>query len=486
MRVALVNPPVPAGRFTNRDLMGGMGIDDGFGLGVGTRFVALLKNQGTRMPVIWLAYGAAVLAEHEVVQFDLSGLDPADPKALEAVTATKPDWIVAATSFGFLGSELRFLEQLHASTGAKRLLFGYSATFFADDILAKGYAEAISSGDPEVAIAAIGKGPLVPGTEGLIVRDKAGTVVKGKQGFLQDLDAEPFPEWTGFPLADYAYFPLLKQRPFLTMQSSRGCPYGCHFCPYPIAQGAPFRARSARNVVDEMQRDVEKWGVKSILFRDPTFSMDQTRAKAICREITRRGLRVEWGIETRLDRMDEEMIDLLAEAGCRSAEFGVDPIEEHTRFSSKRKGFPPTKAAERITRMEKAGISTAGLFVVGIPGMGRAEMDRTIEWIETLDMSYVNYEVATPFPGTPLYTQAVAAGWTKPITLDDLLHGDPKLSFNGVIDVQTMKELQDRALSRFYVRPRRILRELSKDGVLGNLRFFAESGLKFIGSELRS
>ena len=70
MRVALVNPPVPAGRFTNRDLMGGMGIDDGFGLGVGTRFVALLKNQGTRMPVIWLAYGAAALKGHEVFQLD--------------------------------------------------------------------------------------------------------------------------------------------------------------------------------------------------------------------------------------------------------------------------------------------------------------------------------------------------------------------------------------------------------------------------------
>lgn len=486
MRVALVNPPVPAGRFTNRDLMGGMGIDDGFGLGVGTRFVALLKNQGTRMPVIWLAYGAAALAGHEVVQLDLSGLDPADPKALAAVTNARPDWVVAATSFGFLGSELRFLQQCTEATGAKRLLFGFSATFFADDILGRGMAEAISTGDPEVAIGALGRGPLVPGTEGLIVRDGSGNVVKGRQGFLQNLDDVSFPDWTGFPLHDYAYFPLLKQRPFLTLQSSRGCPYGCNFCPYPIAQGAPFRARSPKNVVDEMQQDVEKWGVKSILFRDPTFSMDQNRAKEICREITRRGLKVDWGIETRLDRMDDEMIDLLAAAGCRSAEFGMDPIEEHTRFSSKRKGFPPEKAAARITRMEKAGISSAGLFVIGIPGMDRAEMDRTIAWIETLDMSYVNYEVATPFPGTPLYTQAVAAGWTKPITLDDLLAGDPKLSFNGVIDVQTMKELQDRALARFYVRPRKIIRELFSDGVLGNLRFFAESGLKFIGSELRS
>ena len=70
MRVVVLNPPVPAGRFTNRDLMGGMGIDDGFGVGLGPRFVALLKNEGTRMPVIWLAYVAGALGGHDVTVLD--------------------------------------------------------------------------------------------------------------------------------------------------------------------------------------------------------------------------------------------------------------------------------------------------------------------------------------------------------------------------------------------------------------------------------
>jgi radical SAM superfamily enzyme YgiQ (UPF0313 family) len=485
-RVVLLNPPVPAGRFTNRDLMGGMGIDDGFGLGSGTRFVAMLKNRGTRMPVIWLAYGASALAGGPVVVLDQAGLTPDDPAALDAVVRQRPDWVVAATSFGFLGAELKYLDEIHRRTGARRLLFGYAATFYAEEILARGMAEAVSSGDPEVAIRALASEPLLPGTPGLILRTDDGQIVKGAPGFVEALDDEPFPDWSGFPLDEYAYFPLLKQQPFLTLQSSRGCPYGCHFCPYPIAQGAPFRGRSPKNVVDEMQRNVERWGVRSILFRDPTFSMDTNRAKAICGEILDRGLKVDWGIETRLDRMDDEMIDLLARAGCRSAEFGIDPIEEHTRQSSKRKGIDPKVAAARISRMERAGIAAAGLFVIGIPGMTREEMDRTIAWIDTLDMSYVNYEVATPFPGTPLYTTAVSSGWTKPLTLDDLLLGDPKLSFNGVIDVQTMKELQDRALSRFYVRPRKVLKELFNGSLFGNLRFLAQSGLKFIASELRS
>ena len=83
MRIALVNPPVPAGRFTNRDLMGGMGIDDDFGVGLGPRFVALLKNEGTRLPVISLAFAAAILRDHDVVVLDQSRLDPHDPEALD-------------------------------------------------------------------------------------------------------------------------------------------------------------------------------------------------------------------------------------------------------------------------------------------------------------------------------------------------------------------------------------------------------------------
>ena len=480
MRIALVNPPVPAGRFTNRDLMGGMGIDDGFGVGLGPRFVALLKNEGTRLPLISLAFAAALLRDHDVTVLDQSRLDPNDPAALAALVAAKPDWVIAASSFAFLGAELRYLERVKAATGASRLLLNQAATFFADDILRRGMAEVIPRGDPEVAVRHLAQGTLRPGLDGVLMTDRDGAPVPSLNGFIDDLDTLPEPRWDAFPLRDYGYFPLLKKRPFLTMLSSRGCPYQCHFCPYPVAQGAPFRPRSAALVVDEMERLVARFGVRSVLFRDPTFSLDLKRVKDICQRVIERRIPLEWGIETRLDRMDTEMIELLGRAGCRSAEFGVDPIDEHTRQASHRKGIKPARAAELIRTLEANGIATAGLFVVGIPEQSEDEMMRTLDWVETLDLSYMNYEVATPFPGTELYTQAVRSGWTRPITLDDLLDGDPKLSFNGVIDLARMKALQDRALSRFYLRPRKVAREIFNADFFENVRFMSASGLKFV------
>lgn len=485
MRIVLLNPPVPRGKFTNRDLMGGMGIDDGFGVGLGPRFVSMLKNEGTRLPVIHLAYGAAMLREHEVTVLDQARLDPDDPEALQQIARANPDWIIAASSFAFLGAELRFLARARAETGAQRMLINQSATFFADEILARELAEVIPAGDPEVAFAHLDKGTLAPGLDGVRMRGADGRAAPAPNGFFNNLDDLPAPDWEGFDRELYGYFPLLKKRPFLTTLSSRGCPYLCNFCPYPVAQGAPFRPRSAALVVDELIALSSRFGVKSVLFRDPTFSFDLQRVKDICRGLIARGAPVEFGIETRLDRMDEEMIELLAKAGCRSAEFGVDPIDEHTRHASKRKGIKPERAAELIRAMERAGVATAGLFVIGLPGQSEDEMSRTLDWIDGLSMSYVNYEVATPFPGTALYREAVQKGWSQPITLDDLLEGDPKLSFNGVIDLDAMKAIQDRALSRFYLSPAKVVREVLNRDLLVNIKFMSATGLKFLRGELR-
>jgi radical SAM superfamily enzyme YgiQ (UPF0313 family) len=483
MRITLLNPPVPAGKFTNRDLMGGMGIDDAFGLGLGPRFVALLKNEGTRLPVLSLASAAALLDAHEVTVLDQSRLDPNDPAALDAVVGSRPDWVVAATSFAFLGAELRFLARVRDATGARRMLLQQAATFFADEILGRAMAEAISAGDPEVAVGYLANGTLAPGLDGVRMADDEGRPVPAASGFVRDLDALPPPRWDAFPRDDYGYFPLLKARPLLTLLSSRGCPYGCHFCPYPVAQGATFRPRSAAKVVDEMESLVDRFGVRSVLFRDPTFSLDMGRVTDICRLLIDRGLPLSWGIETRLDRMDEAMVALLGRAGCRSVEFGLDPIDEQTRLGSHRKGVAPARAAGLVRAMTAAGVASAGLFVVGVPGQSEGEVLRTLDWIEGLGLSYVNYEVATPFPGTELYARAVREGWARPIRLDDLLDGDPKLSFNGAIDLGRMRALQDRALSRFYLRPRKVIREVFNADFIENVSFFARSGLKFLRSE---
>ncbi|MCB9521025.1 MAG: radical SAM protein [Myxococcales bacterium] len=486
MRVAVVEPPVPRGSLTNRDLMGAMGIDSDLGVGVGSRYIAVLKNEGTRMPVISLAYAAAILeaAGHDVEVFELVREDTDDATLVDRIAATRPDWLVCATSFAYLGAELRFCGNVRDACGARRLLVGGASAEFASDIVARGLAECVATGDPEVALASLATGELAPGLSGAVMADDSGAPVRAAAGVVADLDALPLPAWGHFARDRYRYFPLLRQRPFLTTLSSRGCPYLCRFCPYPVTQGAAFRARSPKSVVEELTTLRERFGTRAVLFRDPIFSFDVPRAKAICRGLIEAGAPVTFGVETRLDRLDEELVDLLAAAGCRALEFGGDPHDPEVLRASKRKPIGLDRAAALISQMERAGIAGAGLYVVGLPEQRVDDVARTLDWLLATELSYINVEVATPFPGTPLYDLAVQKGWSRQITLDDLLAGDPKLAFNGVVGIDEMRALQDDALRRFYMRPARVAREIRSGDVRANLRFMAHCARQLIRYEV--
>lgn len=486
MRFLLLNPPVPNRALTNRDLMGGMGIDDAFGVSVAGRFLAFAKGEGIRLPVLSLGYAAAVLrtAGHEVIHRDLSRRDPAESGVLEGLVACQPDWVITSTSFAFLRAELDFAAELRRQTGCQRLLLGQTAGEYAQEILTRGLAEAIALGDPEVAVGLLAQAKPLCGQAGIAAVDpQGGPPWVGKPAFVPSLDALPWPDWSGLDRSVYRYFPLLRRQPFATILGSRGCPYACAFCPYPVAQGKPFRPRKVQDVLAEIAFRVGHEGVRALLFRDPTFSLDLPRAKAIARGVLALNLDLHWGIETRLDRLDDELIDLLGAAGCRSVTFGIDPLDHDVRSANHRKGYQAERASQQLRRLTSHGIATAGLYVVGLPEQTDEQISKDFAWLCAQDLTYLNMEVATVFPGTPMYAEALAKGWIAPVQLDDLLTGEPKLRWNGHLPDQTARLLQDTGLQRFYRRPRRVWRELTGTEVASSAQFYLRTAWRFARQE---
>jgi radical SAM superfamily enzyme YgiQ (UPF0313 family) len=439
--------------------------------------LAFAKYQGIHLPVLSLAYAAAVLRRsgHEVSVLDLARVSGDDAAVLERAAALRPDWVVSVTSLAFLGAELDWLGRLRQACGCARLLLGATAGHYAAEILQRGLAEAIAMGDPEVAIGHLAHGTLRPGVAGVAM---AGADA-AQPAWLPDLAALPWPDWSGFDLSAYSYHPLLKRQPLVTMQASRGCPYACDFCPYPVGQGLPFRPRPVADVVAEMAALVQRHGVRSILFRDATFTLDMRRGRALADAIAAAGLGVQWAIETRLDRLDEELLGALAAAGCKTITFGIDPLEPDTCRASHRKAYLPDRAKRLIAEMDRLGIAATGLFVVGLPEQDEDELLRTMAWVEDLPLRYVNYEQATVFPGTPMYERAVSRGWAARATLDEVIAGEPKLVYNGKLSQAQIRALQDRGLRRFYGSPRRVWREFSDREVSANVRFYTRTLWRF-------
>src|SRR6187399_2320343 len=123
--------------------------------------------------------------------------------------------------------------------------------------------DAMLVGEPEdglVALAALSSTGEFDTVPALTYR-RDGTVVppRGTGSFTGFLDA-PYPAWDLIDLSTYR-LPLVDQ-PYVLVETSRGCPYSCDFCVAPIHQGHKFRERSAKELVDEMERGHREFGLK--------------------------------------------------------------------------------------------------------------------------------------------------------------------------------------------------------------------------------
>src|SRR5207237_2339405 len=162
--------------------------------------------------------------------------------------------------------------------------------------------------------------------ESALMRVMAGEPLSGLVASPQidDLDALPFPFWE--PLAGnrrrwrvpFAGRPVGGSLPVL---ASRSCPEFCTYCPHRIQSG--YRTRSVVNILDELSYLHDTRGPLHIVFRDPLFSNDRDRVLALCDGIRSRGLTHTFECETRLDRLDEELLVAMRSAGLRAMSFGV-------------------------------------------------------------------------------------------------------------------------------------------------------------------
>lgn len=220
-----------------------------------------------------------------------------------------------------------------------------------------------------------------------------------------DLDTLPYP---AYELVAREVDPLVPR-----ILTARGCVLRCVFCASAALFGYRFNSREAQRVVDQMQYTRERFGVEFICMGDLTFLAHKETGRAICEEIVRRGLDVRWSTQTTIGRIDPDDAALMARAGCVQVGFGVESGEQLlVDEANKRVEIGRTKDQFRI--MKDAGISVQTYWVFGLPGetfdsaMNSISLMRELIHEELVDACHIT--VATPYPGTPLYSNPDAYG----------------------------------------------------------------------------
>jgi hypothetical protein len=166
-------------------------------------------------------------------------------------------------------------------------------------------------------------------------------------------------------------------------------------------------ARDPKDVADEIESYIEKYGAGNFPFYDLTAVIQKEWIVAFCREIIDRGLDISWQMAsgTRSEAIDEEVADLLRRSGMINMAYAPESGSDESRRIIKKK-MRSERLFESIEAAAKSKLSVAAYMVIGFPHDGREEMRQTVSFLREIARRGVNdlgsgYYMA--LPGTELF-----------------------------------------------------------------------------------
>lgn len=310
--------------------------------------------------------------------------------------------------------------------------------------------------------------------KGICFKKNKKTICTQRREFIQNLDVLPLPTWSLIEKEKYDMPPsYCRKKPVGPMETSRGCPYGCVYCNKNIF-GRTFRVKSPQRIVTEIKYMLNI-GFKEIHFIDDTFSNDIERAKKICDEIKKENLNFLWALPNgiRIDRIDRELLEKMYSSGCYWLAFGVESGDQKI-LNMIGKGIKLNQIRSVFKMARNIGFDTEAFFMLALPWDTKKTMQRTIDFAKELDPDIAKFAVCTPLPGTPLYNK-----WRNECRIkitnwkNFIFHKKgPKVFDHPNLDWWTIDEYYDRAYREFYLRPKYILKRLTKGNILTDLKTF--------------
>lgn len=353
----------------------------------------------------------------------------------------------------------------------KIILGGPHPSILPEEVMSDPNVDFVVKGEGEYAflnlLNAIDNNSDLKKVNGLSYRQGSNVVHNSPAEFIIDLDALPRPAYELLPMHLYTAPPQWSlASPSYQLIASRGCPYHCGFC-Y-VGMGRKVRYKSAARVCDEIEYLIERHGCRQVVFVDTTFPFNLKHAEKICNEMIKRRLnkKIVWFTSTRVDIVNQKMLDLMHEAGCRLITFGIESGNQGI-LEAVEKGITLRQARDAVKMAKRAKIDVTASYVLGLPGeTGQTILD-TIRFAKELGTLYAQFNIIVPYPGTKVYKYAEENGllrnrnWNNYVSLTALTDLEPPF-IPPSLTKERMLALQKKAYNSFYFRPITIFRHVKK------------------------
>jgi len=292
--------------------------------------------------------------------------------------------------------------------------------------------------------------------ENFIFKINGKTIIKRVAKRFSKFYSIPTPRHELFLKYNYRY-PFIRKRKFVSTLIDYGCPFQCKFC---IMPKLGWKLRNIENVLNEMDY-IKKLGVREIFFATQTFGIDKKHTFEFCENMIKRKFGFGWICFTRVDVIDFGLLEIMKRAGCHTIILGIESGAQEL-LNKYRKGYNIDQIFKFIEDCRKLGIETVGTFILGLPDETEETIKKTIDIIKKIDLDYASFNVAVPRIGTDLRKEAVQLN-----LIDSSFYfmdqSGTEIAMNTKrFSKRKVKKYRKKAVRSFYLRPKYILRRLSK------------------------
>lgn len=432
MKVLVLNPPAFGTRFTREG-----------------RCQSESDTWLENFPPSTLASVAGTVREkHDVKLIDCIGANISFDEMIKQAREFNPDFTVIDTSTPTIETDIKTAEEIK-KIGSKTILYGEHITARYKELVKNKALDYLIIGEPDTPIMNILEGK--PKSKGVAFENFDGGIWQET-----DLDKLPFPAYDLLP--PYKY-PLTLER-WTFVRSGRGCPFNCVYCIVPLVTGRKVRYHSSEYMIKQLQW-LDSIGIHVWMFWDELATLNKQRMIEICDGIKRLGLnkRNKWFCTTRVDVFDEELAKNMSSAGCKMIAFGLESGNQQV-LDNVRKQTNLKQAERAVGFAKKYKMRTIGHFILGLPGSSEKTEQQSINFAKKLKLDFVQFYIATPFPGSEFYKKVQENNWFKDKNWEKVEQGSVAISYPN-FPSERIHYMRRKAYLSFYLRPSAIYRGLT-------------------------
>lgn len=391
-----------------------------------TVFLVNFRNASETYPPFGIMYVADALEQAGFATELVHDTAEAVDALVERVAAERPLFVGFSTITGpQLRPTIEASERVHA-LGVPVVWGGVHASIMPADVLREDYVDHVVVGEGEETVQELARAlagcatttssfePAEPILGLASKRPDGSTALAGPRPFIDDLDRFR-PRWEKLDVERYLITSGLHRRA-VPVYISRGCPFRCGFCYNEVVMKRTWRQHSDAFIVAQIQMLRDRYGIDAVDYADDYLF---GRPKPMKRLVETVGM--PWSGQVRVQLLTKEFVAWMRQTDCQWVNVGAESVSQRMLdlMSKDQKDWQVSWGIENLVAGApdvEANVS----FIVGLPHERPEDVRANLDAIERLcDLSRnvrCSLSMYMPYPGTPLWRQALDAGYEPPST----------------------------------------------------------------------